>query len=315
MNGLSGSERSLPARVIAIVAIAIAATGCIGPLDPASIVKTPRILAIVADRPEAAPGEDVAFTAMISIPEDVPRPLSLRWRVCLDAESVLDETGFAVDVPGPPTCDEATTAVDAPFRVDGTRTDALVEQLRGFAMLGGFDPALFEAVLFTAGLAYVVDLEVLDAEGTVRVAGYKRGAITLRMPPTTNPPAPAFRVGEASVAATEVPFACAPLGDAITVPPDVDVELEPLLPDGATEEDWLETFPIFDYTGGLTVGSENAYYTWYATDGSLSEETTQPPNLATTWHTPAVPGPYTLWLVIRDGHLGTSACRLDVVVE
>lgn len=298
-----------------LIAALLLAVGCNLGLDSPDIVKTPRILAIVVEPPESAPGVDVAVSAMISIPADRARPLALHWRVCTDPESVLDETGFNIDLPGRPICDEATLPEDEPFRVDGTRTQTLVDTLRGLAMIPGFDASVLESVLATAGLAYVIELEVLDADGNALVAGYKRAAVTTRAMPTTNPPSPTFRLAETTIVTTEEPFTCAALDPSmLRIAPRAEVELAPLLPEGAEEEDWLETFPIFDYTGGLLEGHENAYYSWYATAGSFSSSTTQPPDRDTIWYAPETPGPQTLWLVVRDGHLGTSACRLEVEV-
>lgn len=303
-------------RALPIALAALALPACTNGLDPSSIVVTPRILAVLVDHPEAAPGEPVRFHAMISVPEDVPRPLEIRWRACLDAESVLSETGFDVDLPGPRRCETVTLPAEEPLRLEGASSEMLVAQLRAFATVGGFDPALIETILSSAGLAYVVELEVLDADGVVRVAGYKRAAITTRAPPTTNPPPPVFAMDDHTIVATEEPFRCIESeGGEIVLARDADVDLAPLLPEGAAEEPWLETFPIFDYTGGITQGRENAYYSWFATAGRFSEETSRPPNRGTVWRSPAEPGVHTIWLVIRDGHLGTSACRIAIRVE
>jgi hypothetical protein len=253
---------------------------------------------------------------MISVPADVPRPLSLRWRRCLAAEVVLRESGFPIDLPGEPTCPEPTMlSEDEPYLVPGDESAMLVALIEMAASFGAFDPALFEQLLGSAGLVYIVDLEVLDANGTVIVSGYKRAAITTRMPPTTNPPDPTFRAGHVTIAAAER-FRCVPtLGaTAARFPPATDVELEPVFAREEELEEWLETFPIYDYTGSRIEGRENAYYTWFATAGSISEGTTQPPSRRTTWRTPEELGPQSLWLVIRDGHLGTSGCRVDVEI-
>jgi hypothetical protein len=253
---------------------------------------------------------------MISIPAEVARPLSLRWRSCLSVQEVLRASGFRdIEIPGRPECDEQTLGEGEPYVVRGERTQALIDEVRALADLGGFDVTLIETVLATAGLAYFVDVEVLGASGTIVVAGYKRVAMTTRAQPTTNPPPPTFRVGDVEIALTDR-FTCAPVdGASLTLPTDTDVELAPLLPEGAEEEPWIESFPIFDYTGGLTEARENAYYTWFASAGSLADHTTNPPERETTWRTPSEPGAQTLWLVVRDGHLGQSACRLDAVVE
>lgn len=304
-------------RTLALSSVLLLAlTACTESLDSPAIVVTPRILAIVADLPESAPGTDVTVDVMISIPDDVARPLSFQWRACLEPQEVLRASGFrGIEIPGRPDCDPQTLAEGEPYVVRGERTQALVDMVAMLATLGGFDLTLIETVLGTAGLAFFVDVDVLDASGAIVVSGYKRVAMTTREQPTTNPPAPTFRVGDTEIELVDR-FTCAAVaGAAPSIVRDTDIELAPLLPEGEDEEPWIETFPIFDYTGGLTTARENAYYTWYATAGSIGEHTTNPPNRQTTWRAPAEPGPHTLWLVVRDGHLGQSACRLDVVVE
>lgn len=294
-------------------------SGCTESLDSPTIVRTPRILAMVAEPPEAAPGADVRVAAMISVPPDAPRPLRLRWRACLDLRAVLEATGFdEIEIPRRPDCDSQTLELDQPYVVRGERTAALVDQLRSLAMFGGFDTALIETLLSTSGLAYDVDLDVLDAEGAVLVSGFKRAALTTREAPTTNPPAPTFRFGDLAITGGEDPFdftCTTESGETPVVAPLARVALEPTIPGGLEEEPWLETFPVFDYTGGITTARENAYYTWLATAGVISEFTTRPPERGSVWTAHDEEGPQSLWLVVRDGHLGTRGCRLDVRVE
>ncbi|MDQ3033171.1 MAG: hypothetical protein M3Y87_12200 [Myxococcota bacterium] len=302
-------------RSLAVVVLAL--VGCTEGLDPPSIVVTPRVLAVVAEPPEVAPGVDVVVDAMISIPEDVARPLTLRWQSCLSVQDVLRASGFrGIEVPGRPDCALQTLALGEPYVVRGERTQALIEMVRSLAMLGAFDPALVEGVLATAGLAYFVEVDVLDASGEVVASAYKRVAMTTRATPTTNPPSPTFRFGETEIVLSDSErFTCVAIDGATPqVAPGAEIELAPTLPEGVEIEPWIETFPVFDYTGGLTTASENAYYTWFATAGAIGEHTTRPPERETTWRAPTAPGPQTLWLVVRDGHLGQSACRLDVIV-
>ncbi|AKF09915.1 hypothetical protein [Sandaracinus amylolyticus] len=301
-----------------ILALALLATACTESLDSPTIVRTPRILAIAGEPPEAAPGEDLLVDAMISIPEDVARPLALRWLSCIDAQEVLRASGFReIELPGTPECDEQMLPEGEPYVVRGERTAELVDTLRALAAAGGFDLTTFETLLATTGLAFFVDVQVLDANGEVVVAGFKRVAMTTRETPTTNPPPPTFLFGTTMITGTGDPFdfTCAAADGVVpTVEPGAEIELVPVLPPGLDEEPWLETFPIFDFTGGLATARENAYYTWLATAGGISEFTTRPPERASEWTAPDEEGPQALWLVVRDGHLGASACRLDVVV-
>ena len=108
------------ARTLVMLALL---SGCAGGLDPASIVKTPRILAIVADRPEHAPGEAAIFRAMISVPADAARPLTLRWSRCLAPEAVLRETGLSIDLPGEPQCPPPTDLPEDAAYEDARKAD------------------------------------------------------------------------------------------------------------------------------------------------------------------------------------------------
>lgn len=310
-------------RVFVIIGSVLLATGCIAPLDSPTIVKTPRILAIVAEPPEAAPGADFAFRAMISVPENVPRPLSLRWYRCLSPGRILSEAGLFVRLPSEieamfPCPDPVVLDPAEPFVVPGAESQRIVELIEAAASVGSFDTAVLEQILATAGLPFVVDVEVLDANGVVVVSGYKRAAFTTRASPTTNPPRPVFVIDErwAIVGSDDGSFACRSLdGTAPSLEPDVNVVIDPRFEPGEDgAETWLETFPIYDYTGGVREARENAYYSWFATAGAFSAAITRPPDRQVIWRTPAEPGPATLWLVVRDGHLGVSACRLELEI-
>lgn len=306
--------RARALRAFATLAFAaVGLVGCIESLDPIEVVVTPRVLAMVADRPESAPGQDVAVDVMLFAPADVPRPLSLRFRSCLDVAGVLDASGLPAQAAPPGRdCDEQTLPEGTPYVVRGERTEELVRAIDALAALGG-DAGLVREVLGSAGLAFYVDVDVLDAEGEVRASAYKRVAITTRAP-TTNPPPPSFRLGDREIV-TAGRFACAAVdGAPIELTGDSPYALEPILPSDASEEPWLEEYPIFDFTGGVRVVRENAYYTWLVSGGSLSVHTGFPPERGSEWRAPREPGEHALWLVVRDGHLGQSACRLGVRV-
>ena len=81
------------------------------------------------------------------------------------------------------------------------------------------------------------------------------------------------------------------------------------------DEDWLETFPALDLEGQVITGREDAYYSWFSTAGDFGFETTRPPGRDTEWTAPMEPGEVPFWLVVRDGHLGTSACLGMIRVE
>lgn len=296
----------------AALTLCVLLTGCDGfGLDPPTIVRTPRILAIVADPPESAPGTDIHLSAMTFDPEG--RALTHRWRACLSPFRLARASGLPVEVPASDRCTPLDGSPDA--MLSGEATTEVIETLEDLAALGGFPAEGLAAIVDTAGLAFIVELDVLSPEGEVLVSGYKRVALTRRPMPTTNPPPISFMVGETLVEPdVTLPFTCVPAsGTPMRVAAGERIELVPVFPEDG--ETWLESFLVFDYSGGITPGTENAYYSFYATGGGISEGTTRPPNRESEWGVPQEPGEHSLFFVTRDGHLGTTACRLDVVVE
>jgi hypothetical protein len=236
----------------------------------------------------------------------------------LTPQSILEATGFTLNLEGNPPCPEPVLLTeDEAFTLPGAETQSVVDLL-SLASQAGYDVQRILDVLDTAGLAFEVNLDVLDANGVVLVSALKRGALTRRDAPGTNPPSMRFRLGESLMVSDPTrTFVCASEpGEPVVLASDTDFTIEPLIgraPDG--EEDWLESFPIYDYSGGVTEGRENAYYSLYVTAGGTSKETTRPPERNFQFHTPKEPGPMTLWMIARDGHLGTSGCRLDLMVS
>jgi hypothetical protein len=293
--------------------IAALLVGCTGSLPQPQIVITPRVLAIVADPPEAAPGTDIDLHVVAFDPEG--RTLSYRWTLCITIADLLSSANIPIELPEDRCVDLPSTTADAV--VPGIATQAVVDQLMMAAEVGGFDVSFLLAVLDTAGFSFEVDVEVIDeATGEVLLTAYKRVAITRRASPTTNPPVIDYLVGETAVSMpiegwTGSGDECVVWGEPIVVAPEAEVVIAPQ----GDPEEWIETFPIIGYDGSVTEGRENAYYSFYATRGELSTETTRLPDRDATFTAPEEPGPVRLWLVVRDGHLGTRACTFELTVE
>lgn len=299
------------ARSLALLGVALVASsaaGCIGGLDAPTLVITPRILAITADHPESAPGTDVTLRAMAYDPEG--RALTYAWEACIGVSDILAASqitsGTAEDtcVPLPGSTFEVV--------VPGLVTQGIVDNLDMIGEVGGFDVAIIRAILATAGLSFEVHVDVLAPDGEVLVSGYKRIAITTRAP-TTNPPPMEYRVADTLVRSANEPlghpFECL-LARPIRVPAGERIILAPQ----GDESSWLETFPVFDYTGSVRSGMENAYYSFYATGGSLSSETTRLPDRDVFYRAPAELGTERIFLVVRDGHLGARACSFPIEI-
>ena len=319
-----------------------AATGCGFALDPPSIVRTPRTLGVVAEPPELpmtvtlpeggiptlSIDSDLRLSALSFAPdggEDLSRsrPLRHRFRACFDAARILSINGLPGGstnepcdlVPGSP---EEGTVEPSVVLDRAWMAEQLLLGLAAFASLGGGGSGggggpvdLDLALLLEVGIALEVQHELLDEDGNLLLAAYKRVAVTTRDRPTTNPPPPTFFLGDTLVVGAPGSLDCTSWdGAPLSVRAREEITISPY-PD---DEWWQETFPVYDYSGGLVTGEENAYYSWFATAGALSPELSSPPDRDTTWTAPEAVGDQRLFVVLRDGHLGTSACSLRVTV-
>lgn len=287
---------------------------CTGNLDPPTLVKTPRILAIIADPPESAPGTDITVGVIAHVPDD-PEGLTTTyaWRLCASLPRVLDAADIPADLPLPDTC-ETLPSTGPSATIPGSETAMLAMLLRSLPTGGAFDASFLTRILDTAGIPFQVEVDVLDASGEVLISGLKTVAITTRTapPPTTNPPVVLFSLGEQDVAMPDDLFdhRCVPTSGPLLATVEQEIEITPI-----PGIDWTEEFPIFDYSGVLRTGRENEYYSFYVTGGSLSAETTRPPDREVRWTPPEEPGTVRLWLIVRDGHLGARGCHVDVDVR
>jgi hypothetical protein len=313
------------------------ASGCLSTdFEPPYLVQGPRMLAIVADPPEVAFGQDVRFEALVvdegGVDLATAPDVELRFMVCLSAREVLAASGLGFGVGLTDNCGEGgddlvrlETGGDLPpgtARLPGEVFQRLVEDLmnlgpgRGTEEAPPVDPALLAtlgAVIANVGVPLRMRLEVWR-DGEPIVVGFKRFAIAQRDDRTTNPPAPRFAVGERWLTARgegaarlcvpedggDVPVVLA--GSEVTLAPDPD------------EEPWLESYPVVGLDGSMLINEESAYYSWFSTGGAFGESVTQRPERDVTWTAPDEPGRYPLWLVVRDGHLGMSYCRAEVEV-
>lgn len=328
--------------VLSVVGATTALTACTEPFDPQSIVKGPRILAIVAEPPEAAPGQDVTMTAMVALPRRPPTlgtpRVELRYRVCPRLDEGLP--GFAGMQYGV-VQDDRGCREDAPFVAEldvddlgvatlpGTLTELAYTSVEAAAETYGdlLDEETLTLILDTTGLPLAVEVDLYVDDAFV-MRGFKRVLITRRATRGTNPPLPRFAVHESHVTARgdeALPFVCRPEGAAPVVSAGEAVEITPTRLDipeahaaGAIDgldPDWRETFPVIDINGQVLEAHEGAYYNWFATGGSFSREDSREPDPVTRWTPPREElGVHHLWLVVRDGHAGTSACRAEVEV-
>ncbi len=316
--------------------LALVATSCADPgFELADRVSRPRILAIVAERPEVRPGDPVRLSAVLA---GAPVEAELRWSMCPgdssftrggfgggDAfgvsgqeqfgETIADpgcaavpsttplqvEDGFAV-VPG--TCADPS----APWRC----TEGLVDVFTALGEAAGVPSDLTRLLVDEVGVLMTVQLEVYVDGERVETA-FKRVHVVRRESLGTNPPAPRFAVGDVWMRPD-------PDGDARECVPELGVRpvvaavSEVRFRPDPDDETWREMFPVVAIDGTLIEGSENAYYSWFSTAGEFDPATSVAPVRDTTWVSGEEVGVVPIWLVVRDGHLGLSACRFEVEV-
>src|SRR3954469_271713 len=77
--------------------IASGCAGCDSGLDQRlAIIDRPRVLAVIADPPEARPGASVRYTAVVASP-DGPVAASPRWAFCIAPKPPTEDNAVASD--------------------------------------------------------------------------------------------------------------------------------------------------------------------------------------------------------------------------
>lgn len=300
----------------ATLALSCALLSCAPPFTSPAIVAYPRVLAVIADAPTVEPGASVSVTPILG---GNSAEGTFRWTFCVrpeTASSGLPLSSFGAFEPergcettGAQSVADAQDTREATFRIpanllddDGAlRTafgpDISIDTARSLARRAG--------VSVVATLTWVVDGTVTTAFKRVLVKPAERN---------TNPPPPVVRMKGRELRAPsgridercEFTDGMGPL----RVSPSERVFIEP-----DTSAPWLEDFTYVDASGNDVRVSEQVFRNWFSTVGAWDFGRARAPDTNPTWIAPKAPGSATLWLVIRDGHGGTSACRWSAVVE
>jgi hypothetical protein len=277
-----------------------------------SLIDRPRILAIVADPPEVTPGTGVALSLMVAGAE----VSDVRWSACGTFASFAASTQYGENQ-GDQGCSDRPLIIGEGQRVklDTTSTEALFEDdALVQSALGAQLPAeTLTLIRDGVGVAFSIEADVL-ASGK-RLRGLKHVLLSYREHPNKNPPPPSFVFNnDMKIGAGPEPFTCAAAsGEVAHAAPGAKVSLRPILAPTA-EEPWLETYPVLDATGHSVERKEQAFYAWYATTGKLARGETHEPNRENTWELPNQELCARMWLIVRDGHGGISACMLRVQI-
>jgi hypothetical protein len=278
----------------AVTALAACDTG----FETPSIVLDLRVLAIVSDPPDVVVDVDPDDLLDVELP-----PVTLRALIAEPGGGgpwtyTMTACGETFEL----RCDDPELTFRMPF-AEGTvasTDDRPTGVLQANVLL--LQAALEEdEFLGVGGIPVVVHVVVRNGAGA-EIHAAKRVYYAPREPPerlqNTNPTMAELRArGE--------PW---PEGAVLTVARREQIEIEPVEPDGVRED---YVVPTFD--GGSRMFTENMRYSWFATGGDFTDETTggamdifgNRPLLRTRWRAPDAPGTIHMWIVQRDERGGT----------
>jgi hypothetical protein len=278
--------------------VAVGATACDPALDQRlALVDAPRVLAVIAEPAEAAPGDEVTYTAVIASAEG-PRALAPRWAFCTTPKPPTEDNVVA------PGCiaGEDLVELGTQSTVTGTLPDDACIRFGPDVPPGGYRPRDPDP---TGGYYQPVRVEVAGdvAIGASRITCNLAGA-----------PLDVARRFVDEYVANENPV-LEPLV-LERVPAHTDVTLTARWPASSAE-----TYLYYDReTRQLVTRREALRVSWYATSGELGVDASAvgeddpATSVATTWRTPG-PGTAWLWLVLRDSRGGVTTQAVAVTIE
>jgi hypothetical protein len=265
-----------------------------------------------AEPPEITPGATVQLSMLVGGGELE----SLDWKVCGSFTSFAMSGQYGENT-GDQGCGGMSTTIgsgqDATFGSEVTQLLFGNDDIIRAALGSQLPDDILNTIRTSVGVALTVEADAAISGKHLRAL--KRVVLSESETPNQNPPPPVFGFGNMTIVTAE-PAAdkrCQPeTGGVAHVDPSTRVNLAPLFANGV--EDWLETYTVLDARGMLGERVEQPVYSWFASAGSLDHGDTRPPDRGNSWLTPSTPGCEHLWLVVRDGHGGTSACGLAVEV-
>lgn len=273
------------------LALLLTASGCVinsekyprpRDLSPSWLIDRPRLLAVVAEPPEARPGETVQFRALLVDPDDELQ--TTVWVACPEIGS--NGVGVGCD---PDTAD--IIGVEPLFSPTYAVPLNLLDPLPPADRIeGGY---VLVQVLGLPPNEGELDFSTIDFAAVE--SGYKRVVVSEAITPNANP---AFE--SAQLDGLEVP-----LGAALVVDPEAPYEVSVRL-----DEDTIETYTFINRAGNTEQRVEQPYVSWYTTDGTLLESTTLHPFLRVTWLSPTAGREGSIYAVVRDRRGGMEWLEL-----
>jgi hypothetical protein len=290
-----------------LVAVLAFVVGCSGDFDPASYLApgSLRILGIVADPPEVAPGETSTLTV---ITPDLPAPVSYEWVVCTQPPP---PGSSSVD----PLCLEADMGSFL-VPVDGSGPSAQV------TMPATASPQTLGVPDVSGGFYVPVRVRARMGDQTLDAVYGLRLALRGILPANHNPTVAAAALVDEPLDAS--PMMVTELSTDPSAPTPVAAGTQPTLRVALTP-DSFEVYP--QLTGAppdttITMATEQPRFFWYADAGLFTEDTTGSANPDTKLqlddanHHRPVPGDrISVIVVIHDDRAGTTFTRRYLIVQ
>ena len=282
-----------------------------------SFIDRPRILAVVAEPPEVSPSSTASATLSILV-AGADEVTDVRWTACgMPGGGAFGGMGNMFgENDGDSGCGSAAIPLGEGERVslplDQARVLLMSDDLAQAALGSELSAEVLEQIRTSVGIAATIQVE-LTADGK-RLRALKRVLLRESETPGSNPPPPTFRFGETIVRSLGEgsPYRCEPEQGSLQAGLRESVALVPVF-DG-DREPWLESFAVLDARGMLGERREQAFYSWFTDAGDLDDGSTRAPSRANVWRAPDKPGCAQIWLVVRDGHAGATACVARVAV-
>jgi hypothetical protein len=259
-------------------------------------VNGPRILAVLAEPPEAAPGEPVHLRALFVDGTGPRTAASVRWALCQTPRSLRENTSVSA------ACAERD---ERPLSAHELELDALIP--RDACARFGSETALGERPLdpdHSGGYYQPLRLSVDDLPTAIvrqRIVCPLANApidVTQRFNQRYTPNrAPAIAALRAVHGAEELSFEALPAHSAL------ELQL-------TFAEDARETYPLYDALHGqLDSARERLEVRWYVTRGALAHASDAPSGetAENVLSTQATGSKSWLWLIVRDDRGGVSA--------
>lgn len=293
-----------------LLASSLLLCGCIALEDfpSESIVTGPRVLAVVVDPPEVTPGSALSVSALVVDAKEV----EIEYRICGTFDGPFGGAQFGER-------DEEACGDGALLRGTGPTWTLPPEVLQTFwdnvdlagTILGGaLSAETIETIRTEVGVPLLIDIAI-HADGR-ELRATKRVLLSENPSPHANPPPPQLKYGRREVRANpDVAWTCES-DEPLTAKPGAKIEIAPATMDG--DETWVESYRVINARGEVEDRTERAFYSWFATGGDFESHLTRAPLRNQVWTAPRKAGKNRLWLVVRDGHGGESACGFDVRV-